>query len=56
MHRIGVWSRGIGMRFSSGTNLAFRADYAVLGDRGGNPTAPKEEGASKVHFSFSYIF
>ena len=47
-----VASAGIGFRFSRGTNMAFRADYAVVWNEGGE----QGSGDSRVHFSFSYIF
>jgi hemolysin activation/secretion protein len=51
-HAQNVWSYGIGMRFSRGTNMAFRVDWAVVGEPGGFQT----KGDTKVHASFSYIF
>jgi hemolysin activation/secretion protein len=47
-----VWSMGPGLRFSRGTNLALRVDYAIVQDAGGT----QKVGNSRVHFSFSYIF
>ena len=48
----GIWSMGPGLRFSRGTNMAFRADYAIVEDQGG----VQKTGNSRVSFSFSYIF
>jgi len=47
-----VWSMGPGLRFSRGTNMALRVDFAVVEDEGGL----QKVGNSRVHFSFSYIF
>jgi len=47
-----IASAGLGFRLSRGTNLAFRADWAVVWHAGGG----EGRGDSRVHFSFSYIF
>ena len=47
-----IASGGIGFRFSRGTNLAFRADWAMVWKGGGEQV----RGDTKVHLSFSYIF
>jgi hemolysin activation/secretion protein len=47
-----IASGGLGFRFSHGTNLAFRADWAMVWNEGGN----QGSGDSLVHFSFSYVF
>jgi len=52
LHAQGIGSFGIGLRFSRGSNLAFRTDYAVITDPGGGHTRD----SSRVHFSFSYVF
>ena len=51
-HGAHVWSTGVGLRFSQGTNLAFRVDYGVVGGEGGSQT--KDD--AKLHASISYIF
>jgi hemolysin activation/secretion protein len=51
-HATHVWSSGVGLRFSRGTNLALRVDVAIVGGEGGVQT----RGASRVHASVSYIF
>lgn len=51
-HATHVWSTGVGLRFSRGTNLAFRVDYAVVGGEGGS----QNNGDTKLHASISYIF
>ncbi len=51
-HGAHVWSTGVGLRFSRGTNLAFRVDYGVVGGEGGSQT--KDD--AKLHASISYIF
>jgi len=51
-HGQSVSSAGIGFRFSRGTNLSLRADYAIIIDQG----ATQKTGDSRVHFSFSYVF
>ena len=48
----GIGSWGIGLRFSQGTNMAFRIDYGVVRDGGGS----REAGQGRFHSSFSYIF
>jgi len=48
----GIWSMGTGLRFSKGTNLAARVDYAIVQDAGG----VQKVGNSRVLFSVSYIF
>jgi len=47
-----ISSAGLGFRFSRGTNLAFRVDWATVWNEGGN----QGSGDMKVHFSFSYVF
>lgn len=47
-----IASFGMGLRFSRGTNLAFRVDYAVVID----PGAGHNKDSSRVHASFSYVF
>ena len=47
-----VWSSGIGMRFSRGTNLALRLDYGIVGGEGG----AQNQGDMRIHASLSYIF
>jgi hemolysin activation/secretion protein len=51
-HFENIASWGFGFRFSRGTNMAFRIDFAVVDNPGGFQTA----GDNKVHASFSYIF
>jgi hemolysin activation/secretion protein len=51
-HGTHVWSTGVGLRFSRGTNLAFRVDYGIVGGEGGLQT----QGDNKLHASISYIF
>ena len=51
-HAENIASWGFGLRFSRGTNLAFRIDFAVVDNNGGSQTV----GDNKVHASFSYIF
>lgn len=51
-HATHVWSTGVGLRFSRGTNLAFRVDFGIVGGAGGS----QSEGDSKLHASISYIF
>lgn len=51
-HATHVWSTGVGLRFSRGTNLAFRIDFGVVGGEGGS----QSQGDSKLHASISYIF
>lgn len=48
----GIASYGVGMRFAQSTKIAFRLDFAMVGD--GNAVHPK--GSSRTHFSFSYVF
>jgi hemolysin activation/secretion protein len=52
IHTENISSTGIGIRFSRGTNFAFRADWAVVVNAGGNQSS----GDSRVHFSLSYVF
>jgi hemolysin activation/secretion protein len=52
IHSQSVWSMGPGLRFSRGTNMALRADLAVVQDQGGL----QQVNNSRLHFSFSYIF
>jgi hemolysin activation/secretion protein len=51
-HYENITSSGFGFRFSRGNNMAFRIDFAVVGNPGGFETA----GDNKIHASFSYIF
>jgi hemolysin activation/secretion protein len=51
-HGSAVGSVGLGMRFSRGTNMSFRADYAIVVDGGGS----QGRNDSRVHLSFSYVF
>lgn len=52
IHSTHVGSQGFGLRFSRGTNISLRLDYAVVNDAGGNQG--KFDG--RLHGSFSYIF
>lgn len=52
LHYQSIGSAGIGLRFSKGTNLAFRVDYGVVLDEGAGHTT----GSGRLHASFSYIF
>jgi hemolysin activation/secretion protein len=52
IHRQHIASAGLGFRFSRGTNLALRADWAMVWNEGGN----QGSGDSRVHFSLSYVF
>jgi hemolysin activation/secretion protein len=47
-----IASAGLGFRFSHGTSLAFRADWAMVWNEGGE----QGSGDSRVHFSLSYVF
>lgn len=47
-----IWSTGVGLRFSRGTNVSFRIDWAYVGGEGG----VQSNGDTRVHASFSYIF
>jgi hemolysin activation/secretion protein len=47
-----IASAGLGFRFSHGTSLAFRADWAMVWNEGGE----QGRGDSRVHFSLSYVF
>jgi hemolysin activation/secretion protein len=47
-----IWSRGVGIRFSRGTNMALRVDFGVVGGEGGQ----QNTGDTKLHASFSYLF
>jgi len=47
-----IASAGLGFRFSQGTALAFRADWAMVWNEGGN----QGSGDTMVHFSLSYVF
>jgi hemolysin activation/secretion protein len=47
-----VWTYGLGLRFSRGTNMAFRVDYAAVAQPGGSQSV----GDLRLHMSFSYIF
>ncbi|TAK81844.1 MAG: ShlB/FhaC/HecB family hemolysin secretion/activation protein [Betaproteobacteria bacterium] len=51
-HGTHVWSTGVGLRLSRGTNFAFRVDVGIVGDEGGAQT----RGDSRMHASVSYIF
>lgn len=51
-HAQHVWSLGAGLRFSRGTNLAFRVDYGYIVGEGG----AQQNGDSRIHASLSYIF
>jgi hemolysin activation/secretion protein len=51
-HGAHVWSTGVGLRFSRGTNLAFRVDVGIVGGEGGLQS--NED--SRLHASISYIF
>jgi hemolysin activation/secretion protein len=48
----GIGSIGFGIRGSRGTNMAFRADYAIVVDEGAGHT----RGSGRLHASFSYLF
>lgn len=50
--RQGIGSIGFGIRGSRGTNMALRADYAVVVDEGAGHT----RGSGRLHVSFSYLF
>jgi hemolysin activation/secretion protein len=52
IHQQHIASAGFGFRLSRGTSLAFRADWAMVWNEGGN----QGSGDSRVHFSFSYVF
>ena len=47
-----IWSHGVGLRFSKGTNVAFRLDWAQVDHQGGTEQANR----SRIHASFSYVF
>ena len=47
-----IASAGLGFRFSQGTSLALRADWAMVWNEGGN----QGSGDTMVHFSVSYVF
>lgn len=47
-----VWSTGVGLRLSRGSNFALRVDVGIVGDEGGAQT----RGDSRVHASISYVF
>ena len=47
-----ISSVGLGLRFSRGTNLAFRVDYGIVVNEGGSQNV----GDAKLHASFSYLF
>ena len=51
-HGTHVWSTGVGLRLSRGTNFAFRVDVGVVGGEGG----AQSRGDSRMHLSVSYIF
>ncbi len=51
-HATHVWSTGLGLRLSRGSNFALRVDVGIVGDEGGLQT----RGDSRVHASVSYIF
>jgi hemolysin activation/secretion protein len=52
IHAQHVSSVGLGLRFSRGTNLSFRADVATVTDSGGL----QKIGDVRVHMSLAYIF
>ena len=52
IHATHVGSYGAGVRFSRGTNLSLRVDYAIIWDPGG--TQGRNDG--RLHASMSYVF
>ncbi|HEY6820603.1 MAG TPA: ShlB/FhaC/HecB family hemolysin secretion/activation protein [Burkholderiales bacterium] len=52
-HGTSIWSYGLGLRFSRGTNLSARVDWGIIGHPGGLENHPNE---SRIHFSISYVF
>lgn len=52
-HGQSIASVGVGLRFSRGTNVSLRVDYAVITNIGG---AQATTGDRKIHASFSYVF
>ena len=52
LHSQGIGSWGVGLRFSRGSDLAFRLDYGIVAD----PGAGRTRDATMLHASFSYIF
>lgn len=53
LHGTSIWSYGLGLRFSRGTNLAARVDLGIVGHPGGLEQTKDE---ARVHFSVSYVF
>lgn len=51
-HQQRIGSYGFGLRFSRGTSVSFRADYATVFDKGGS----QGSGDGRLHFSASYVF
>jgi hemolysin activation/secretion protein len=51
-HGQAIGSAGFGLRFSRGTNLSFRVDFARVFNEGGN----QGSGDERLHMSFSYVF
>ena len=57
-----IGGAGLGLRFSRGTKLSFRMDWAWVLDEGGTPGVGGEAGTfqargdGRLHASFSYIF
>lgn len=51
-HGSHISSLGLGLRFSRGTNIAFRVDYGIVMGEGGQ----QNTGDTKLHASFSYLF
>lgn len=47
-----IWSAGAGIRFSRGTNVALRFDYAIVGGQGGVQSNDDQ----RFHFSLSFVF
>ncbi len=52
LHSQHVGSYGFGIRFSRGTNLSLRMDYATVWDQGGN----QGRNDGRLHASVSYVF
>jgi len=53
LHGVSIWSYGLGLRFSRGSNLAARVDLGIVGHPGGLEQTRDE---ARVHFSVSYVF
>jgi hemolysin activation/secretion protein len=51
-HQSGIASIGFGLRYSRGTNVSLRMDYAVVRDAGGT----QGKGDGRMHASFAYVF